>query len=53
MTIIDLTKQCEIRLEYLKSMRYSCIQLNNIEMVNRIDLEIIQIEQTIDNLKSR
>jgi hypothetical protein len=52
MTIAKLINQCEIRLEYLKSSRISNIQLNNTEMVLKIETEIAETEQTIATLKS-
>ena len=51
MTISELIQQCEIRLDYLKALRVSNIQLNNQEMVNKLDVEIMQTEQTIIKLK--
>jgi hypothetical protein len=53
MTIDILINQCEIRLEYLKSQKHSNIQLSNLDLVNKIDIEIIQVEQTIEKLKNK
>jgi hypothetical protein len=52
MTIEKLIQQCEIRLDYLKNLRLSNIQLNNQDMVNKIDTEIMETEQTLNTLKS-
>jgi hypothetical protein len=50
MTIQELIEQCEIRLNYLKSARISYIQLNNLEMVTKLDVEILETESTIQTL---
>jgi hypothetical protein len=52
MTIQELIEQCEIRLNYLKSVRISNIELNNLEMVARLDIDILETEQTIEILKN-
>ena len=51
MTIEKLITQCEIRLEYLKSQKYSNTQLGNSDIVNKLDTEILEIEETINRLK--
>jgi hypothetical protein len=52
MTIKKLIKQCEVRLEYLKSQLQSNIQLNNTEMILKIETEIAETEQTLTDLNS-
>jgi hypothetical protein len=52
MTIQDLIKHCEIRLEYLAQQKFHNIQLANSDMVNKLDVEIFQTEQTLNTLKS-
>ena len=51
MTISDLIKQCEIRLDYLKVQKLYNTQLANFDLVNKLDVEIFQTEQTLDKLK--
>ena len=51
MTIQDLIKQVEIRLEYLKNSKTTNIQIGNYDMVNKLDIEILETEQTIETLK--
>lgn len=50
MTIKELIKQVELRLEYLKNSRIYNIQLNNAEMVLKIETEIAETEQTLSVL---
>jgi nucleoid-associated protein YejK len=52
MTIQKLIEQLNIRLNYLKSARISYIELNNLEIVARLDIEILETEQTIEILKN-
>ena len=52
MTINDLIKQCEVRLDYLKTVKISYTQLGDHEMVTKIDLEILEVEQTLNTLKA-
>lgn len=52
MTILKLIEQCEIRLEYLKQARISNIQLDNNQLVNKLDIEILELQETIDKLKN-
>ena len=52
MTINDLIKQCEIRKEYLQALKHSNIQLNNQDVVNKIDAELLEIENTLTKLNS-
>jgi|NOAtaT_6_FD_contig_31_6377704_length_719_multi_2_in_0_out_0_2 hypothetical protein len=52
MTIEKLIQQCEIRLDYLKRLRVSNIELSNQEAVNKLDAEIAETEQTISILKN-
>lgn len=52
MTIAKLIEQCEIRLEYLKSVKFSNIQLDNSELVNKLDVEILEMEETLNKLKN-
>lgn len=51
MTIDSIIQQCEIRLDYLRSVRISNIQLGNNDLVNRLDVEILELEETINKLK--
>jgi hypothetical protein len=51
MTLEKLIKQCETRLDYLKSQRHSFIQLDNSDMVNKLDTEILEMEETMSKLK--
>lgn len=53
MTIPDLINQCKIRLDYLKSAKISNIQLGNNDLVNKIDVEILEVEQTISKLEEQ
>lgn len=50
MTIEKLIQQCEIRLDYLKRLKVSNIELNNQEIVNSLDIEIMETEQTLNTL---
>jgi hypothetical protein len=50
--IQKLIKQCETRLNYLKIYRNSNIELGNDEIVNKVDTEILEIEETIEKLKT-
>jgi hypothetical protein len=50
MTIKKLIKQCEVRLEYLKSQLLSNIEMNNTEMILKIETEIAETEQTLSVL---
>ena len=52
MTVQDLVDQSQIRLDYLKVARLSNIQLNRLEMVVKLDVEILETEQTIQTLKN-
>ena len=52
MTIQELILQVEIRLEYLNNLRISNIQLNNTEMILKIETEIFETEQTLNTLKN-
>jgi hypothetical protein len=51
MTVQQLLNQCEVRLDYLKNLRLSNVQLDNQVMVNKLDLQIMETEQTIEKLK--
>jgi len=51
MTITTIIQQCEIRLEYLRSIKISNIQLGNNDLVNRLDVEILELEETINKLR--
>lgn len=53
MTVEELISQCELRLEYLKSSRVSNIQLGNNDIVNKIDIDILETENTIIKLKNK
>ena len=52
MTILALIKQCEIRMSYLNALKNSNIQLENYDIVNKIDAEILELQDTIDKLKN-
>jgi hypothetical protein len=52
MTIQELIKQIEIRLEYLKNLKVSYIQLDNTEMVLKTEQDINETEQTLNTLKN-
>jgi len=52
MKIIDLIKQCEVRLEYLKNMRHSYVQQAEHDLINKVDSEILELEETINKLKN-
>jgi hypothetical protein len=52
MTIQELIKDVEIRLDYLKSLRTSYIQLYNTEMVLKTEQDINETEQTLNTLKN-
>lgn len=52
MTILALIKQCETRLNYLVALKNSNVQLENHDIVNKIDSEILQLEDTISKLKN-
>lgn len=52
MTISDLIKYCEIRIDFLSNSKLTYIQLADYEMVNKIELEITQTQNTLDILKN-
>lgn len=52
MTIEELIKDVEIRLDYLKTLRTSYIQLGNTAMVLKIEQDISETEQTLNTLKN-
>jgi len=52
MTINDLINYCETRLEFLKTLKISYIQLGEYDMVNKIDAQILETENTLVQLKS-
>jgi hypothetical protein len=52
MTIKELINQCEIRLNYLKNYRKTNIELGNTELVNTLDIEILQTQETLETLKT-
>jgi hypothetical protein len=52
MTINDLIKYCEIRLEFLKNQKTTYIQLNDYDMVNKIEIQIFESEVTLNQLKN-
>ena len=51
MTIKELINQCETRLNYLKNYRKTNIELGNTELVNSLDIEILQTQETLETLK--
>ena len=51
MTIKELINQCETRLNYLKNYRKTNIELGNTELVNSLDVEILQTQETLETLK--
>ena len=52
MTIQKLIKDLEIRLDYLKGLRTSYIQVDNTAMVLKTEQEISETEQTLNTLKN-
>jgi hypothetical protein len=52
MTIYDLIRYCEIRLEFLKNQKTTYIQLNEYDMVNKIEMQILESEITLNQLKN-
>jgi hypothetical protein len=52
MTIQELISQVEIRLEYLKTLKVSYIQLDNTEMVLKTEQDINETEQTLNILRN-
>jgi hypothetical protein len=52
MTIQDLLKYCDIRVNYLNNLRDSYIKLGDFIQVAKIENEISQTQQTIDSIKS-
>ena len=52
MTINDLIKYCEIRLDFLKNQKITYIQLGDYEMINKIELQILESEITLNQLKN-
>jgi hypothetical protein len=52
MTIQEVISHVEIRLDYLKNFKTANIQIGNSEMVNKLDIEILETEQTLETLKS-
>lgn len=51
MTIPELIKFCEIRIDFLYSQKNSYIQLGDLVSVSRIEIEILDAQKTIDTLK--
>jgi hypothetical protein len=52
MKIQELISQVEIRLEYLKTLKVSYIQLDNTEMVLKTEQDINETEQTLNILRN-
>ena len=52
MTILAIIKQCEIRMSFLNALKNSNIELENYDLVNKIDAEILELQDTIDKLKN-
>jgi hypothetical protein len=52
MTIPELIKFCEIRVDFLHSQKNSYIQLGDLAIVNKIEVEISDTQKTIDTLKA-
>ncbi len=52
MTIEDLLKYCEIRLNYLYKIRNTYIELSDLDSLAKTDAEIDQTITTINNMKS-
>lgn len=51
-TIPSLISYCEIRINYLKTLKNSYAQLGELEKISQIDAEITEVESTINSLKS-
>ena len=52
MTIPELIKFCEIRIDFLYSQKNSFIQLGDLTSVSKIENEILDTQKTIDTLKA-
>lgn len=52
MTINDLIKYCEIRLEHLRNLKTTYLQIADYENVNKIDIQIFETEDTLLKLKN-
>lgn len=52
MTINDLINFCETRLDFLKTLKISYIQLGDYEMLNKIEAQILETENTLNQLKN-
>jgi hypothetical protein len=52
MTIPELIKFCEIRVDFLRSQKNSYIQLGDLASVYKIEVEISDTQKTIDTLKA-
>jgi hypothetical protein len=52
MTINDLIKFCESRLEYLKALKLSYAQLGDYDMLNKVEAQILETENTLNQLKT-
>jgi hypothetical protein len=52
MTIPELIKFCEIRIDFLYSQKNSFIQLGDLTSVSKIENEISDTQKTIDTLKA-
>jgi hypothetical protein len=52
MTIPELIKICQIRLDYLSLQKNSYIQLGDFDTANKIDVEILDTQNTLNFLKT-
>jgi hypothetical protein len=52
MSIPELIKFCEIRIDFLHSQKNSYIQLGDLTTVSTIDIQILDTQKTIDTLKA-
>jgi hypothetical protein len=52
MTINDLINFCITRLEFLKALKISYIQLGDYDMVNKIESQILETENTLNHLRN-
>lgn len=52
LTVPELIKACERRLTHLQSVRGSAMVLGDIAQVDRLDNEIIQTQDTLNQLQT-
>lgn len=52
MTILELIEMCERRIAYLNGVRGSAAALGDIQQVERIDAQLAETQQTLNQLQS-